>query len=286
MYSRSTVEMFYDYIEIGASDFDTEIQKENTKTGITIEPVMYYINRLPDKAGCKKINAAISDHSGVVDVYHVPDMTITAHGLPQWVRGCNSIGQYHPTVVKLLCERGIPEKDAIESNRVMCIKLIDLVAANGIDAYYYLKVDTEGHDTVILKHYFENILYQSQLPHVVKFESNSLSNSDDVDEIVEIANTLGYDTIHQGHDTDLKLNLNKLQNKTKFTKSIPNYYIMGHPDGYDISNLPHDNSLEGAQRYCIEHDHSGVTYQFGSYEVRSGKYMEYHGPNVTSWVYV
>ena len=278
--------MFYDYIEIGASDFDTEIQKENTKTGITIEPVLYYINRLPDKAGCRKINAAISDYSGVVSVYHVPDSTISAYGLPQWVRGCNSIGEYHPTVVKLLCEKGIPRKNAIIGSNVMCIKLIDMVVANGVEAFYYLKVDTEGHDTIILKHYFENIIEQSQLPHIVKFESNSLSNSDDVDEIVAIANTLGYDTVSRGHDTDLKLNLNKLQNKTKFTESIQNYYIMGHPDNYDISNLPHENNLEGAKRYCTDHNHSGVTYQFGNYEVRAGKYMEYHGSNVTSWVFV
>ena len=282
--SHCIVIMFLDYIEIGASDFDTEVQKEDTRVGITVEPVLYYINRLPDKAGCKKINAAISDKSGVVDVYHIPDDTISAHGLPDWVRGCNSIGGYHPTVVKLLRDRGIQSSDAIVTNRVACIKLIDLVVANGIEGVYYLKVDTEGHDTTILKHYFENIISQSQLPHIVRFESNSLSSSDDVDEIIEICETLGYETVSRGHDTVMKINLNKLINKKDFSNSISNYYITGHPKGYDISNLPHDNTLEGAKKYCLEHGHSGVTHQFGSYEVRSGSHMEYHESNITSWV--
>jgi hypothetical protein len=46
--------MFYDYIEIGTSDFDTEIQKNDNRTGLSIEAVKYYLEQLPEKVGCKK----------------------------------------------------------------------------------------------------------------------------------------------------------------------------------------------------------------------------------------
>ena len=285
--------MFLDYIEVGASDFDTEIQKDDTRKGLTVEPVPYYISRLPEKLGCTKINAAISDHSGISEVYYVPDHKISKYELPQWVRGCNSVGQYHPTVCKLLDSRGIKYSDAFESKRVVCMRLLDLVVANGISGFYYLKIDTEGHDTTIVKNYFENIFNTNHYPHVVKFESNSLSNSDDVDSVIKLCKSHGYDLVSRGHDTILKINLKKIFDKKIFSEKIYNYYITGYPKGYDTSNLPHDNTLSDAKKYCRDHGHSGVTYQYGSYEVRSGEYLEYYGPptdpqssELASWVFL
>ena len=45
----------YDFIEIGTSDFDTLIETSNDDTvGISIEPINYYINRLPNKKNIVK----------------------------------------------------------------------------------------------------------------------------------------------------------------------------------------------------------------------------------------
>ena len=35
---------FFDFLEIGTSDFDTEIEKsDNTRVGMSIEPIKYYL---------------------------------------------------------------------------------------------------------------------------------------------------------------------------------------------------------------------------------------------------
>ena len=36
---------FIDFVEIGTSDFDTEIQKNDNRIGISVDAVKYYINR-------------------------------------------------------------------------------------------------------------------------------------------------------------------------------------------------------------------------------------------------
>lgn len=59
---------------------------------------------------------------------------------------------------------------------------------------------------------------------------------------------------------------------------------MDYPSNYDIDDLPHDNTLEDAQRYCLENNYSGVTLQGGIYQVRSGKYLEFHDSNIYSWI--
>lgn len=99
--------MFLDFIEIGTSDFDTEIQKNNNKTGLSIEPIKYYLDRLPDKKNIKKINVAISDYNGNADVYYVTPENISKYSLPCWVRGCNSINSYHKTVSDLCNKKNI-----------------------------------------------------------------------------------------------------------------------------------------------------------------------------------
>lgn len=47
--------MILDFIEIGTSDFDTIIQSNTYKHGLSIEPIKYYIDRLPNKEGVKKL---------------------------------------------------------------------------------------------------------------------------------------------------------------------------------------------------------------------------------------
>ncbi len=54
--------MHYDFVEIGTCDFDTEIEKANNNTiGLSVEPVPFYFNNLPDRKKCKKVNAAVSN---------------------------------------------------------------------------------------------------------------------------------------------------------------------------------------------------------------------------------
>ena len=121
-------------------------------------------------------------------------------------------------------------------------------------------------------------------PHVITFESNQLSNAFDVTQTID--SLKAYDVIERGHDTTLKLNLNKLPDKKGFTQGLHKYYITQFPANYDVLNLPHDNTLEAAQAFCIQHHCAGVTLQDGIYQVRGGPYLQYFDADIYSWVFV
>ena len=154
-----------------------------------------------------------------------------------------------------------------------------------VDGVYYLKIDTEGHDTVILKKFYEEIQKTEQLPHVIQFESNVLSSDEDVDEIISLFLNKGYSLIEKKDDTILKLNLKKLS-KQRFTDAIHKYYIADYPSNYNIRNLPHENTLESAKEYCRQHNYSGVTFENGIYQVRDGKYIHYFNGDIRSWIFI
>ena len=188
----------YDFIEIGTSNFDTLIQiaDDNTK-GISVDAVKYYIDSLPDKLNCKKINIGISNVKSTLDVYYISEKIIEENKLPHWFKGCNCINNYHPLHLKHnvshLCE--------IE--KVNVITPYELFYQNNVRSVNYLKIDTEGHDCIILKTLF---LYIKNLPFIfhpkkILFETNENSSSSDVDEILELYYSLGYKLKSRGYDT-------------------------------------------------------------------------------------
>jgi hypothetical protein len=276
-----------DFIEIGTSDFDTEIQKIDNKKGISIEPVKYYLDRLPNKDNCKKLNIGISNYNGKSIVYYVSEINILKYQFPYWIRGCNSIGSYHQTVSNICNGNNINIEDVLDSYEIDVYTLYYIMNKMNVDGVYYLKIDTEGHDTIILKQFYNDVINNTNLPHVILFECNVLSKTSDVDDIINLYTEKGYDLISKDGDAKLQLNLQKLKNKSRFTNSISNYYIINYPPNYDVNNLPHENTLEDAQKYCIENNYSGVTFQNGRYEVRKGPYLYYFKDNsVISWIYV
>jgi hypothetical protein len=279
---------FYDFIEIGTSDFDTEIQNNNDKIGISIEPVKYYLDKLPIKQQCVKLNAGVSNYNGQCRVNYLSEETIQKYNFPHWVRGCNCINSYHKTITNLCKEKSIDiEKissyDIVDVYTLYQIMKLDILHIDGV---YFLKIDTEGHDCDILKQFYVDIKNNYLLPHVIKFESNGLSSNEDVEYIIFLYSSIGYDLIVKEHDTILKLNLHKIKNKHTFTNPIHKYYIMDYPDNYNILQLPHDNTLEAAKEYCIKNNCSGVTLQDGIYQVRNGKYINYFDDDIYSWVYI
>ena len=47
----------FNFVEIGTSDFDTEIQKAgDSDVGLSVEPLKKYLDRLPNKPNCVKVN--------------------------------------------------------------------------------------------------------------------------------------------------------------------------------------------------------------------------------------
>jgi hypothetical protein len=279
--------MFCDFIEIGTSDFDTEIQIPDNKVGISIEPVKFYLDKLPYKHNCIKLNIGISNYNGKSKVYYIPESNIIKYNLPDWVRGCNSINSYHRTVLNLCEDAKLNIENIADTYEIDVQTLFQTMNDMKVEGVYYLKIDTEGHDTTILKKFYEDVIHNTDLPHVILFESNTLSTRDDVDEIIKLYIEKGYDLILRGTDTKLQLNLKKLKYKSQFSNGIHNYYIMDYPSNYNTHELPHENSLEGAKDYCIKHNCSGITLQDSIYQVRNGIYINYYkDDNLVSWIYL
>jgi hypothetical protein len=285
--------MFYDFVEIGTSDFDTLIQRADDRTvGLSVDPIKLYLDRLPQPRHCSKLAAAISDHDGETVAYYIPPERIEAFGLPAWVRGCNSIGAPHASVAIMLRDLGLDAKDVLVEQPIPCLRLktlLDNVRAIGV---YLLKTDTEGHDTVILNDFF-NVAERALWPHELVFETNILSDQETVHKLIARLITAGYDIVQSSTgggatDTFLRLNLRRLKYKSAFTMELAGYHLGGYLEGYDPEQLPHENTPEAAAAYCIEHNASGVTFQNERFEVRNGAHLtrETGGAPVVSWVYL
>lgn len=197
--------MLYSFIEIGTSCFETLIEQANDNTvGLSIEPLKGYLDRLPDKPHVQKLNIAISptDRFEVLSLYYVPEDKIRDHGLPEWLRGCNSIGSYHPKHV----EMGIQHLVTVET--VPCLPIGYVWEAYDVQCVERLKIDTEGMDAKImlqLWHYLTRFGKRHQWPIRIDFESNTLANRVEVAEVVQRYQSVGYNVLLQGHDTRLEL---------------------------------------------------------------------------------
>jgi FkbM family methyltransferase len=180
--------MHYDFIEIGTSDFSTILQEKNIGIGLSIEPLLIYLNNLPDKETVIKVNCAVSDKDGYADVYWIDPEDIKKYNLPDWLRGCNSIINPHPTAVAELNVRNlysIYKKDICE-----IISWDTLVKRYNVNSVDYLKIDTEGHDYIIL----ENMLSSEMniLPKKIVFENNILTSQEATNRILNKLIEKGY----------------------------------------------------------------------------------------------
>ena len=90
------------FVEIGTSDFDTLAHRffaEGFWTGVSVEPIASYLERLPTRPGFTKVNAVVSDVDGFQELFMVPEETIKALGLPEMAKGLSSLIQDHRDVV-------------------------------------------------------------------------------------------------------------------------------------------------------------------------------------------
>lgn len=276
---------FLDFIEVGTSDFDTEIEKKDDKVGVSIEPIKHYLDRLPNKRGCRKLNIGISDYTGTCDVNFVSEEMIHKLGFPEWVKGCNCINSYHKTVSRLCVDKSIDIASITTTQTVPVRTLFDVMQSLDFDGVYLLKIDTEGHDVVILKKFVQEFNGDKKfLPHVIQFESNVLTQTEEVDETIGLLASIGYDLIEKGHDTVLCRNL-QTQCKERFSNIICNSYVMDYPANYNVLDLPHANTLEAAKEFCVVNSCTGVTFEAGVYQVRAGKYLKSTELDSCSWIF-
>ena len=210
--------MKLDYIEIGTSDFETIVEESNG-FGISIEPLSIYLDKLPNKENNIKLNVAISDVEGFETVFYIHPDDITNYNLPNWLRGCNSIKNPHPSAVKVLNECGLSH---LYKNEIIKVITWDTLIRNYNITYVdYLKLDTEGHDTVILKSILNSTT--NILPNKILFESNILTNPEDIRDIVKRLKSRGYEIIEDYGDNILVEYKSNLPTKIIFASNDSRY---------------------------------------------------------------
>lgn len=196
--------MKYDFIEIGTSNFDTLIEAaDDTTVGLSIEPIRYYLDQLPDRACVKKLDVAVSRNNkwGSMLVYYVPERVIRARGLPDWLRGCNSVGDYHPKHIELAV------RDLVQIDEVEIVPIGEIFNIHSVTELDYLKIDTEGSDCEIMQHLHDFLITEpvSRYPKKILFESNELANQQQVEYVKTDFISLGYRVTKSGYDTVLEI---------------------------------------------------------------------------------
>jgi hypothetical protein len=195
----------YNFIEIGTSDFDTLIQTcGEEEYGISIDAVKYYIDRLPEKKNVRKINAGISDKDGFIDVYYMHPNDIEKHDISFWVRGCNSIGKPHPIVVEGLSNLKLP-LSLIKVDKVVLKTIQTLFLENDVKSIDYLKIDTEGHDCIIMNSYIDYCMkHPEAFAKKIRFETNKHSLRSDQTIVIERLIKNGYRLVSFEEDAVLE----------------------------------------------------------------------------------
>ena len=160
--------MKYEFVEIGCSDFETILQEGRAGKGISVEPLGFYLDNLPDSEDVLKVRVAISDKNEFRKIFWVRPEDIEKYGLPEWVRGCNKLDSPHPTVSRILQNKSL--EWAMMEDVVECITFQTLAERYNISEISHLKIDTEGHDLIILKSLMN---YGKILPTLITFENNS-----------------------------------------------------------------------------------------------------------------
>ena len=195
--------MDLDFLEIGTSNFNTHIQScSDEQVGISVEPLKFYLDDLPNKTNVKKICAAITYNKVLdnINIFYIPPDVVDKHNLPQWFKGCNRIGNYHTyhTV------HGVEHLVKIES--IPLLNVEELLTQENIKTIKYLKIDTEGHDCIIMEGFYNYLKEKSTdyFPRHITFESNEHSNQNKVTDIIQKFTNLGYTLVQRGYDTILK----------------------------------------------------------------------------------
>jgi len=198
--------MDIDFIEIGTSNFDTLIEKvpddiaSDAIIGYSIDILQTYLDDLPNKKNVVKCCVGITGScpkNAAISVYYIPKEIIKEKNLDDWYRGCNTIGNYHPVHI----QNNMLNYVAIDTVNVITLK--DFYLKHKIRKCKYLKIDTEGHDTIILKEFINYLkeVGSDYYPSKIKFESNELTDGAFVDEIIDLYTDIGYTVKSRGYDT-------------------------------------------------------------------------------------
>jgi hypothetical protein len=181
----------YDFIEIGTCCFDTLVQEcDINAVGLSVEPIKYYLDKLPEKPNVKKVNCAISfdNTESDIDVYFIPESVLISNNLPIGLSGCNRIGEFHPHHIS----KKLTHLVSVE--KVKQKTLLNFLKEYNVRKVKHLKLDTEGGDCFILNSLANYLQDRDRMfyPEKITFETNLLTEMSIIESTVNLFINLGY----------------------------------------------------------------------------------------------
>lgn len=210
----------YDFIEIGTSCFGTLIEKANDNTvGISIDPIATYLDKLPNKKNVKKICCAVvAEHEPKdLDFFYITEQDIEKHNLGKFMLGCNKLGKPHAFHLEYYYapkkwdrarkKQKLPNllsQGLVKKIKVPCYTFGDLVKMNDIGHIKFLRIDTEGHDCVILNdmvNFCQSNNRLDLLPDRIEFETNIHTPIKEIEDTKKTLVSYGYKAVFEDHET-------------------------------------------------------------------------------------
>jgi hypothetical protein len=160
--------------------------------GLSVEPVSFYLDRLPVRDGSTKVNVAIGMEPSLTTVHYVRPELLGTPRLPWWVRGCSCVGSRHALADEQLKRLGIADGFARQEVEVITFReLCQRHAVTGIRRV--LKIDAEGMDKVILRSWLDAAEETPALfPPLVVAEANTIDHDTDPEWLGIVARMRGH----------------------------------------------------------------------------------------------
>lgn len=188
--------MRYKFLDIGTSCFATSIDDKNFKAGedngILVEPIKKYLDAIPEIEGVIKANYAISNYCGNGTMYaptvSIDNLEYTSQEYfevenkelrQQYGKaGSNSLNKIHPNIHKFN-----QEFDTVACTVITLDKLCDIYEIDEVES---IKIDTEGHESIVLSQLIDLMKAKKiKVLNSIKFESNYLNDQTDLRRLSE-----------------------------------------------------------------------------------------------------
>lgn len=146
------------FVEIGSSDFDTlnDLATQGWH-GVIVEPITSLIDNIqPRHTNVHYVNKAISDKAGVRTMYTLENY---------WQSDSDYKG-----MSRIDTPWNSWPKDAFTEHEVEAITFTDLCNMCNLPCITFLKIDTEGHDLVILNSITDVVWNGRWRPQIIKVE--------------------------------------------------------------------------------------------------------------------
>lgn len=184
--------MFYNYIDIGTCNFKTslDILKSDEKI-ILVDPIKEYLDELPSNHNIIKENCAIDQNDGSSIITYINPQLIKNKKFKSWVGGSSRLGTRHPLIHKLLRENKITETDLLTSV-VNTLTFESFVKKYEISEIFQLKIDTEGHESIILSDVFKITKKSLKINKIIFEYRQEFGHLDKLDKLIVEFTKLNY----------------------------------------------------------------------------------------------